>query len=734
MSVYVVTKYSRNVKYLKLIEVTRGPDKKRRQRVIKSFGRYDEAIAKDPDIVRKLKQKYHCETVAGQIENQLSEISKTVSILDSDHSSSDSQSFQTNKSIVLNYGIRALYPIWKNCLNLDYKLDYLQKKNSDSDAKFSDIAFYLTSLKIIDPSSQLCAFKDQTKYLYDPLRDVPLGDMYKTLSFLKENKDEIMFFVNNRMCQEFNRKMTMVFYDCANVYFESPYDDKQALFRLLLKNLKEQSKQEKKNLDEINEIENLSEDPDFIDKAIEELKSKVDDDNCFRMRGLSKEHRYDLPLVSIALVIDTDGIPIDFEVFPGNVSEYRTMPKVIKNMVSKYNITNTIVVADRGLNSIANLDMLNNNKLGFIVAQKVSNLRAQYEEEMLDKQGYQTWNSSTKEEIERNKELLEKTEIEADLKFKRIPFVKEGYVTLEDGSRKYKKLPCEIMFTFSKKRYARDMAQIENEEMLARKAVAEKKDMAPSFSSGWRSLVKVKKEETEKTKTKESKTQKKKDNSQYKAESIKEDVLEKRRKLAGFAAVLFKNPSTEKAAQISDEDLMNSYHQLVKIEECFRIMKTNFTIRPIFVRTKTNVIGHITVCVLALIMTRLLEIKLKNAGYKLSLNEIQEALQSTVTAVSKNGSEGLFIKNNVINNVFTQENMKSRNLAEKRMNPRTLAINHFVEDINKNKDNIDKILEAVDLLPLPTIGTAPQICKCLKLKGSYQTLIGEANSSIQSIA
>lgn len=70
-----------------------------------------------------------------------------------------------------------------------------------------------------------------------------------------------------------------------------------------------------------------------------------------RMRGPSKEHRSDLPLVSIALVIDKNGFPMDFEVFKGNSSEYRTMESTIRKLKDKYNIGHAIVVADRGLNS-----------------------------------------------------------------------------------------------------------------------------------------------------------------------------------------------------------------------------------------------------------------------------------------------------------------------------------------------------------------------------------------------
>ena len=749
MPVYVITKTVKDNKYLYVVDITVNKDGKRSQKLIKSYGNLEKAKQSDPDIVEKLKQKYHCDSVAGRLEKTLSDISEEYnSTPESKIINAPVNPSQFGYSIPLNYGIRALYPIWNDDLKLDYKLTYLQKNNSDYQGRLSDIAFYLTALKVISPSSQLKAYQEQTKYLYDPLQDVPLSDLYNTLSFVEEHKDAIMQYLNNRICSEYGREMTMVFYDCTNVYFETTYDDKQRLFRLLVREIKKQYKDKSESVSFVDELEF---EPDVIDEAIEQMKNMVNEDTCFRMRGLSKEHRYDLPLVSIALVIDTNGIPIDFKVFPGNISEFKTMPQVVAEMVEKYHVKNTIVVADRGLNSVSNLCTLNEHNLGFIVAQKVSNLSDKYEKQMLEMKKYKTWNSETREAIEINEELFENTMITPDLMFRRVPFVKSGYVTDEDGNKTLKKIECEIMFTFSKKRYERDIAQIENDEMLARKAVAEKKDMAPTFSSGWRSLVRVKKEEEPKTapeqeqsdkksdsqqsdkKSKDNKsTRQKKDNSLYRAESIKEDVLAKRKRLAGFAAVVYKSAEEDGEKELKDEALMESYHKLVKIEECFRIMKSNFTVRPVYVRKKNRIIGHITLCVLALIMTRLLEIKLKKCNYNLSVNEIQEALKSTVTAVSTNGTDGMFIKNNVINNVFTKTNMQPKSDEERYSDPRELAVSHYIENLKENKSDIDKIMEAVNLTPLPNMATAIQLCDCLKIRGSYQHLIGTTNSSIQN--
>lgn len=133
-------------------------------------------------------------------------------------------------------------------------------------------------------------------------------------------------------------------------------------------------------------------------------------------------------------------------------------------------------------------------------------------------------------------------------------------------------------------------------------------------------------------------------------------------------------------------------------------MKTNFTVRPVYVRKKNNIIGHITLCIIALIMTRILEIKLEKCNYRLSLNEIQKALKSTVTAISANGTDGLFIKNNPVSNVFTKQNMQSLSDEEKFSDPRELAVILYIEALKYNKTDKDKIMEAVKSTPSSKLG------------------------------
>lgn len=670
-----------------MVEVTKGTDGKRHQKIIKTYGNYDKAIAADPDIVSKLKAEYNVLTLAERAKNAINQISEAVTLGDKTEQAEPNKDGDLDRSIGLNYGYLVLRRIWNDDLKLDYKLKYLQANGRAKRCNFEDIAFYLSAIRLIEPSSHHSAYKKRINFINEPLvSETSLADVYSTLDFVNEHKDSIFEFVHHRMNKVFNRETLMVFYDCTNIYFETSFDDKQKLFRSILKEvIRKQAQSTESNLDT---LEFLSSNPETIDQALTKLISLVDDNSCFRMRGMSKEHRYDLPLVSIALVIDSMGIPIDFQIFPGNVSKFNTMPPVIKRLVERYGVTRAIVVADRGLNSNANLCMLQENGLGFVVAQKVSNLKPEYEQAMLDlKNGYKPFTALMQAEAQLDED-------ESDLVFKRVPYTREVVITTPDGLKKKQTLDCEIVFNFSKKRQIRDLAQLDNDVAQAIAAIKSKKDMTPVGGAGWRSIVISDNDSDQQPNAAGKKTRKR---TIYHAHSLDEKVIENRKKLAGFAAVVC-SKAEENLEGITDEQVLGSYHKLVKIEECFRILKSNLSIRPVYVWTRAHICGHITICVLALILSRILEFKLDRAGYKLSIDQIQEGLNSTVLALHPSGSDGLFIR---------------EDKAEYPYN---------------DKSVIAILLEVNGLQPLPLISNAPLLCKCLQLRSDYAQLTGKHNT------
>lgn len=737
MGAHIAIKTTRGVKYLSVVDITKDSSGRQHQKVLESLGRLDAAVAADPDVLAKLRAKYRITSQAERALAAVEEISGGIHLEEALAQAAEKRSAGCYNA-QLNYGYIALRKIWRDDLKLDYRLRYLQETRRGSTGDLAAAAFYLAASKLICPRSNYASFASQALFLNDPLSGVTLDDMYGALDFVDEMKDEIMPYVNRRIAEAFGRDMSMVFYDCTNAYFEAPYDDKQLLFREILAAIRAQAETEGMDL---SRLESLANDPEMIDKAMSQLKALATDETCFRMRGLSKEHRFDLPLVSIALVIDSRGIPVDFSIFPGNTSEFKTMPKVIKEMVARYGVDKAIVVADRGLNSAANLAMLADEGLGFIVAQKVSNLKADKEAEMLDlEHGYKPWPGEAAADLRANGGLLEQAGLEGDMVFKRTSFSKSAWIQDGDPGRRKAEVDCGIMFTYSRKRRRRDLAQLDSDVAMARQAVAERRDMTPSLGAGWRSLLNTVKEEDaaglreDETASRDGRTGKGRKGKRiiYRADSIKEDVIASRRRRAGFAAVVFREPRGMRP--ITDEELMGSYHQLVRIEECFRIMKGSFSIRPVYVRSRSRIRGHIGLCVLALIMARILEIRLGKAGCRLSISQIQEGLGGTVTAISSDGCNGMFIKDGLSSRIYTKENMRARNDGEKERDRLELAVEHYIADRRHEDAPSDQILRAVGLTPLPSVATARTVSECLKIRGDYRHLVGYANSQIQMAA
>ena len=114
-------------------------------------------------------------------------------------------------------------------------------------------------------------------------------------------------------------------------------------------------------------------------------------------------------------------------------------------------------------------------------------------------------------------------------------------------------------------------------------------------------------DEKQKTKGKSKETKAKKSEPCI-AVALNDKKIEKRRECAGFAAILFQPPPGSEESMNADY-VSSLYHHLVQIEECFRIMKNEFEIRPLFVRDRDSVTGHVLLCVVALIMVRLIQNK-----------------------------------------------------------------------------------------------------------------------------
>ena len=203
----------------------------------------------------------------------------------------------------------------------------------------------LTYSRILNPGSIKYNYEHKNQF-FEPF-DLSLDDLYRSLKPLLDCKEELFKIIWESTKDKYNRDASTSYYDCTNYYFEIEYDD-----------------EDQRN--ENNEI---------IKKGL-------------RKRGPEKNHRPD-PIVEMGLLLDKQGFPISYNLFPGNTSEKETLVPEIKNIKKRHNLEKVIVVADRGLNCSDNMiktagnDLDRKNRDGYIYGQSVRGADQEFKEWIL---------------------------------------------------------------------------------------------------------------------------------------------------------------------------------------------------------------------------------------------------------------------------------------------------------------------------------------------------------------
>jgi len=116
------------------------------------------------------------------------------------------------------------------------------------------------------------------------------------------------------------------------------------------------------------------------------------DDGELRRFGYSKNHREDLTQVILGLLVDREGVPVGFQLFPGNTYEPRTLPVILEKLKTKYRITRVILVADRGIITKDNIGELRQAKMDFILGMRLWSLSRDWQAQVMDKSRYRALN------------------------------------------------------------------------------------------------------------------------------------------------------------------------------------------------------------------------------------------------------------------------------------------------------------------------------------------------------
>ena len=694
--------------YLYLVEYGHDKTGKRIKTTVKSFGKISSIPKEELNaIYAQYQQPVQERKLAQKIvhEKSLRELVESVTV-DSENKTN------FNKVPLLHYGHLILKPIWDK-LGLNYKLRYLQDKHTKVEAySLSKLLFYFVAHKILSPGAYLRAWKDQSTWLCNPIEGVCLDNVYEALDYFDAFSEEIMthavkssYYTNNKGADTLSADgPKMVFFDCTNCYFETDSDDREQFIRRFTQKMREGLAAEGKSSAVIESVLASKQYTEALQLAVEE-----NEDEFLRMRGPSKEGRFSLPIVSVSLVIDERGVPIDFTVFPGNKSEYHQVLPAIERLKEKYHVKDCYFVADRGLNSTLNFDALLKGGFGFIVAQKVTGQSKKQEKIMLSEEGWKKLTFSSEENLSYlNADL-------ASFRYKVCDIVKTKHLTAEEtGDRpKTVKVNCKIIYIYDDKRKKRDLYELEQAIAKAGKAVNEKKLMGNPSGSGWRALVKTKKEEAENEDDKEM----------YQAVGLKDDVIEKRRQLAGYAAIVYEDPKSLKDSdkKLDTRAVLGSYHSLEKIEECFRVMKNSFEIRQMYVKRNERTRAHVLICVLSLMVLRLMQIELARAGSYMTVGSITSALNNARLLPLRTESGTILVNCEENEGIYTDDPLEDKELS---------ATERYLKVREENPDSTDLIMKTMGLSPLGPFNSVDKTKLALKIAQSNNSILGDAIDAI----
>lgn len=308
---------------------------------------------------------------------------------------------------------------------------------------------------------------------------------------------------------------------------------------------------------------------------------EIDREDDLRRKGPSKENRKE-PIVGMGLLLDAHQIPIGMKIFPGNQSEKPVIRNIIDDLKRRNNISGkTIQVADKGLNCSENIIHALKAGDGYIFSKSVKQLPEIEKTWVLLTNGYSDIKNADGEILYRMKECIDNFTYT---------------YTDHDGRKKSIKLTEKRVVTFNPQLAKKQRFEINRQIEKARglKACQAKKSEYGD-SAKYVSFIatdKHGKETEDKVKV-----------------IMNEDAIEKDLTLAGY------NLLVTSEIDMSAAEIYTAYHNLWRIEESFRIMKSQLDARPVYLQKEETITGHFLICYLVVLLTRLLQFKVLGSHY-----------------------------------------------------------------------------------------------------------------------
>ncbi len=483
-----------------------------------------------------------------------------------------------NSSKAQNLGYVALREIY-NELKLE---QFFKDKNNNLKIKFdlNKIFSLLTYSRVMFPASKKETFEKRDRFFED-FNGFEIEDVYRSLDYFNQYKEEIETLIWNNTKDIYNRNTDNLYYDCTNYYFEINYNDTDL----------------------------VDEEGNIIEKG-------------YRKRGPEKNHRPD-PIIEMGLLMDSTNIPLCYDLFPGNESEKLSLLPITRKAKLNCKLGRTVVVADRGLNTSDNIYFLagnnhNSNLDGYIYGQSVRGADEEFKNWVLDQKDYIVETVKAEDgSPETFRQMIFEDNVFKGYEKKNVIFKhksriypKEINVTIDKNSKKKKKVRTDQkQMVYYSQKYAdkqkrdRNMMVERAKDLIAHPQKYNK--VTASGSAAYVNNIKFDKS-----------TGAIADGLNL---SLKLDKIKEEEKYDGYYSIITSE------LNMSDQELRNKYRGLSKIEDTFKITKSELDARPVLVWTKEHIESHFLTCFVALVITRLLEKKL---GNKYSIHKIIESLKN----------------------------------------------------------------------------------------------------------
>ncbi len=321
---------------------------------------------------------------------------------------------------------------------------------------------------------------------------------------------------------------------------------------------------------------------------------EIDEPDELRRKGVSKEHRPN-PIVQMGLLMDTFGMPIAYKLFKGNNNDCTTLLPVLKEIRKEFNLGRIIVVADKGLNTGENIYYNLKRGNGYVFSQSVRRANKELKAYVLKDNGY-TWYSDEY----KKKSRINPREIEV----------------MENGEKSKKKIEEKQVIFYSKDYDKRAKAERQPALQKARELIKDPSKFKQSTSYGAAKYVKNINFDKE---TGEIITEKG-------VLSFDDKKLKEEEMLDGYYAII----SSE--LQLSDDRIIDIYRGLWKIEESFKITKSDLEARPVYLSREDRIQAHFLICFIALVIGRILQHRIEN---QYCVSRILESLRKVCCSLTE---------------------------------------------------------------------------------------------------